>query len=623
MNKEAIDLLIRQRPNLKNSRSKLEAMQPGFYCFHRSFGLGLIKDFDEKENKLIIDFEDGRTGHAMDPGFCVQKLEILQPGNIIVQHRENPEKVEEAIKKSPTDIIVSILGHCDGHAAATSEIEKTLLLLIGADRYKKWWTATKKLLVKDPRVAVPAKKTDPYVLRDEPVKAEEEILEEFFSIQAPKKQILLAEKLLALSISHDELQDHLPDILQTLTKGLQESKILNPGERLQGLWVRNDLARFIHEDVETLTPTSSSILEDIRDFSKLAAQIPPTYYKRFLDLIFRTYPENWEKIVFDLLRGSSGKFTTECINFLIENDLEEELDDTLHRWLEEQIIKGPLLLWILKNRHSRKFATLLSKLISPRLFNAIFYAIDHEALQNASARRIPLADILSEDAELISELLSQASQETAKDLATTLILNQGFEDLTKKSLLARFIRLFPGVQNLVSGSRDGSEEYSKSEGLVVSKESLEARKKEYETLLTEKIPENKKAIATAREHGDLKENSEYKMARQDQDMLLARKSQLEIDLTLARVSDFSDAPAEIVGIGNVVELTEGSTGNKVTYSILGAWDSLPEKNILSYKTPLGQSLISKKEGDAVKTVIDDTEEVWTINRISRWVDLQK
>ena len=623
MNKEAIDLLIRQQPKLKSSRSKLEAMQPGYYCIHRSWGLGQIKDYDEKENKLIIDFEEYKTGHAMDPAFCVDKLEILQPDNIIVRHREDPELVGEILKKKPTDIIVDILGSSEKGAAPTSEIEKILQRLLGQDKYKKWWTATKKLLIKDPRIAVPGKKTEPYILRAEPVKAEEEILEEFFSIQAPKKQILLAEKLLALSITHEELKDHLHDILQTLTKGLQESKILNQGERLQGLWVRNDLARFIHEDVENLTPTSSSILEDVRDFSSLAAQIPPTYFKRFLDLIFRTYTERWEKITFDLLKSSSGKFTTECINFLIENGLEEDLDHILHRWLEEQIIKGPLLLWILKNRHSRKYTRMLSKLISPRLFNAIFYAIDYEALHSAGTRRIPLSDILSDDTELISELLSQATQETAQDLATTLLLNQGFEDLTKKSLLARFIRLFPNVQSLVSGPRDESEEIDKSELLIVSKESHEAYKKDYEILLTEKIPENKKAIALAREHGDLKENAEYKMARQDQDTLLARKAHLERDLTLASVSDFKDAPSDVVGVGNVVTLIEGSTGNSVTYSILGAWDSHPEENILSYKTPLGQSLISKKEGDVVKTVIDDTEELWTIQKISRWVDLQK
>ena len=58
------------------------------------------------------------------------------------------------------------------------------------------------------------------------------------------------------------------------------------------------------------------------------------------------------------------------------------------------------------------------------------------------------------------------------------------------------------------------------------------------------------------------------------------------------------------------------------YSILGAWDSKPEENILSYKTPIGQSLLAQKVGSTVKTVIDETEEEWTIQSISRWVDLQ-
>ena len=115
----------------------------------------------------------------------------------------------------------------------------------------------------------------------------------------------------------------------------------------------------------------------------------------------------------------------------------------------------------------------------------------------------------------------------------------------------------------------------------------------------------------------------FQMARQDQDTLLARKSHLEQELRQARVTDFGDAPTDTIAIGNVVELEVGSTGKTVTYYILGAWDSIPEENVLSYKTPLGQSLISKKVGNTVTTVIDDTEETWTIKSISRWVELQK
>ena len=100
-------------------------------------------------------------------------------------------------------------------------------------------------------------------------------------------------------------------------------------------------------------------------------------------------------------------------------------------------------------------AKLLHDLVTPRLLGAIFFAIDYEALQATTARRIPLADILSEDADLIPDLLATADPETARDLANTLLLNQGFEELTKKALLARFIKIFPKIQSLVAADAAG------------------------------------------------------------------------------------------------------------------------------------------------------------------------
>ncbi|HAY99586.1 MAG TPA: transcription elongation factor GreAB, partial [Opitutae bacterium] len=253
----------------------------------------------------------------------------------------------------------------------------------------------------------------------------------------------------------------------------------------------------------------------------------------------------------------------------------------------------------------------------PRLLAAMFYAIDYEALQNASTRRIPLADLLSDDTTLIPDLLSTANVETANDLAQTLLLNQGFEDLTKKSLLARFIKQFPSVQSLLAGQ---AAETSEEEALIVSQESFNAAKSEYEELISKKIPENKLAIQVARDHGDLKENSEYKMARQDQDLLLSRKNELEVDLSRARVTDFTDATVENVSIGSIVELKEGSSGNTQRYSILGAWDSDPDNDVLSYKTPLAQALLGKEPGATVTTKIGGNEEQWTVLSIARWVD---
>lgn len=619
MNKEEIDALIEKNPKLAASRATLEAMAPGNYCLHRSWGFGKIVDYDPVEAKIIIDFEDGKTGHAMAPAFCVDKLDVLKPDDILVRSRTEADLINQMIKQQPADLMCEIIAAADGQAMSTPEIERALARVIGPIKYKKWWTATKKVLVKDPRIGVPIKKSDPYIFRDEPVKPEEEILEQFQATKNPKQKILLGEKLYALSENISVVREEMPQILAELTDAIRNAKSLRQADRLHGVWVRNNLARDLHEEVEALEPSSASILDATNDYSELAAELPALYFKRYLDLILRTYPDKWQPMIEDLLRHSSGKFTSECINFMLEHDQTERISYCLDRWLNEQTIKGPLLFWVVKNRNSKKYSAIINPLVTPRLLAAMFYAIDYEALQNASTRRIPLGDLLSDDSELIPNLLADANVETARDLAQTLLLNQGFEELTKKSLLARFIKKFPTVQSLLAGQ---ASESSEEDALIVSQDSFNLAKAEYEELIATKIPENKQAIVTAREHGDLKENSEYKMARQDQDILLSRKNQLEVDLSRARITDFSDVTSENVGIGSFVELKQGSTGKTYGYAILGAWDSDPANDILSYKTPLAQQLLGSEVGAIVSTNIAGNEETWTILRISRWLDKQ-
>jgi transcription elongation factor GreA len=194
------------------------------------------------------------------------------------------------------------------------------------------------------------------------------------------------------------------------------------------------------------------------------------------------------------------------------------------------------------------------------------------------------------------------------------MLNQGFEELTKKSLLARFIKIFPKIQSLVAADAE-----SKEEQLLVSRSSFERKREEYETIVGKKIPENSKAIASAREHGDLKENSEYKMAKQDQQVLMAQKTHLERDLGRARVSDFSEATTDQVSVGTVVEVRNAG-GGATTYTILGAWDGDPDNHVISYKTPLGAALLGKKPGDTVKVKAGGAEDEYTIVNIYRYAD---
>ena len=619
MNNEAIDSLIAENPKLSDDRKALEAMQPGSHCIHRSWGLGQIQGYDEAHGKLLIDFEEGdMKGHAMDPVFCIGKLEVLSPEHALSRSRSDSEAIQTMVKKDSVGLVIEILSSCEDFCASTREIERILLYMLGPVKAKKWWTNVKKQLVKDPRVAVPNKNSDLYVLRDEPLKPEEEILQEFQEAQTSKEKILLAEKLLDISSDKLELKKDLPKVLSSLTQAIIEAKRLTLAERLYGVWIRNNLARDIEENIEELEPTSASVLAEVDDLAELGDEVPVKFQSRFLHLLERVFPEDWKEKIIAIFRRSNGKITAECAHFLVDREVPKKLVGALTGWLDEQQIRSPVLLWMIKNRSSKKFEALLSPLMTPRLLTPIFSAIDHEALHNPGIRRLPLAEILLDDEALMPDLLSQADLETAKDLAQTLILNQGFEDLSKKSLLARFIKRFPEVQKLLDN--DDSGETMEDETLLVSQESFEKRQDDLRVLVSEKIPNNSEAIGKALEHGDLRENAEYHMAKDDQKVLMARRSEIELELAKAQVTDFSDTSTDQVGIGSAVELFDEISKEKRTYFILGAWDGDPDRNILSYKTPLGQSLLQKTVGDVVETEIDEEKQSWKIMKLSRWID---
>ncbi len=611
MNSEAVSALVAKNPSLKAAKAKLEAMEPGSYCIHRSWGFGLIKAYDEASQKLTIDFAE-KKGHPMDPAFCISTMEVLPANHILVRKQTDAAKVADLVEKNPAQLVVETLASYPNSATTAIDLEITLAQLLGEEKFKKWWSTAKKAIAKDPRIAVPAKKTECYFVRETPVSAEDEITEAFNGTRSARRRIALAEKLIAAT-DKKNIKADLKAILAGVSEAVKESNQLDAAERLYGAAVRDDLARLAGVEVAAMDPSQVSLIANPRDLVAISEKIPVQFQGRFLDLTKEAHPIEFRDLVFTLLKTSQGKFTTECINFLVDNGYADDLASTLRRWQVEQNLRAPVLLWVVKNRHSKKFAKLLNELITPRLLGAIFFAIDYEALQAASARRIPLADILSEDTDLIADLLSTADPETARDLANTLMLNQGFEELTKKSLLARFIKIFPNIQSLVASDAEGKEEQ-----LLVSRASYDRKREEYDTIVSKKIPENSKAIAAAREHGDLKENSEYKMAKQDQQVLMAQKTLLEKDLGRARVTDFKEATIEQVSVGSIAEVRDLKTGKTTAYTVLGAWDSDPDNQVIAYKTPLGLAILGKKPGDQVKVKIGSTEENYQIVSISRY-----
>lgn len=109
-----------------------------------------------------------------------------------------------------------------------------------------------------------------------------------------------------------------------------------------------------------------------------------------------------------------------------------------------------------------------------------------------------------------------------------------------------------------------------------------------------------KAIAAAREHGDLSENAEYHAARERQGFIEGRVMELEDKLARAEIIDISRQTGSKVMFGAHVKLVDEETEEEITYQIVGPEEAEIQKGLLSINAPLAQALIGKEAGDSVE-----------------------
>lgn len=107
-----------------------------------------------------------------------------------------------------------------------------------------------------------------------------------------------------------------------------------------------------------------------------------------------------------------------------------------------------------------------------------------------------------------------------------------------------------------------------------------------------------KAIAEAREHGDLSENAEYHSAREKQSHIEGRIKELEAIISKAEVIDVKKLSGNIK-FGATVELVDEETDAEKTYQIVGEFEANIEKGLLNINSPIARALIGKEEGDSV------------------------
>ncbi|HIC84909.1 MAG TPA: transcription elongation factor GreA [Desulfobacterales bacterium] len=143
------------------------------------------------------------------------------------------------------------------------------------------------------------------------------------------------------------------------------------------------------------------------------------------------------------------------------------------------------------------------------------------------------------------------------------------------------------------------------EKIPITRKGLDNLRQQLEHLVNVERPKNIKAIEEARSHGDLSENAEYHAAKERQSFLEGKINELQTVINQSEVIEIDEGPSDTVVFGRTVLLYNVQTEEEVEYQLVGPYESAPEKGKISVTSPLGQALIGREVGDAVKVKTPD------------------
>jgi transcription elongation GreA/GreB family factor len=556
------------------------------FCMHRSWGFGRIRSVDTVFARFTIDFTN-KEGHTMDLAFAAESLKPINKDHILARKASDLEGMRQLAATNHLELVKLVLKSFGGKAAV-DQIQQVLVPDVIRDDWKKWWDAAKRELKKDGHFQVPVKKTDPLIYQEKEVSLQTRLMADFQAAKGLKARVAVAGELLKNAADLADLKGAATEAIGSLNSEIGSYQRTQPAVALEAVFSRDDLRQASGLPPEEGELQATAIWSQDVKLGQVMEQLPAAKHRRALESFKAANPDSWHEVLRNTLNLVPSKLCREFASLLIHESKMEQLKETVARLISQHMANSEMLLWLARDRND-SFADILG----PEVFRAMLTAMERDQFNEKRSNR--LRDFILDDQELLVELIGSADFEVIKDLTRALQLSPSFDDMDKRSLLARIVKSYPAIQSLITGDQPKQES-----NLVVSWESLEKRKDEYHELVEKKIPANSKEIAIARSYGDLRENHEYKAAKEMQKLLMKRKGELETQLVRARGTDFSNSRTDIVSIGTIIRATDLEANKEEEFTILGAWDSDPEKGIVSYLSPVAQALVGHRIGEQVE-----------------------
>ena len=532
----------------------LLAFQRGDIVEMTGRGVGRIAEVNMPLQTFKVDLEKA-NGVAVGFRAAGKMLTLLPPEHVLRRKLEEPEEL--AAMKPPALLELTLKSY--DRPLTGAEVRAIVVGIIPARRWSSWWTSARKQA--QVLSSGGSRQTYRWV---EATDAESSLWQEFEQA-TPRARIGLLRRAANQS---QELRDRMAAFLDDLGQGLAR------GQPALAFEIRCALERFGAEP----TWPAEELLASLKDPLNFFASIDPRGPR---EQAYRVLPDcrsDWRDVLEKRFLLETDTKAIGTIAELIDEELlrrcaaraqvQPHRTPAAFTWLAEGAATDPAL------RDGRQ----------NRLLNLLIQALRNEAFAPFRLRLKALFD----SGGTVPKLLPELTLEEARQ-AEVSIRHAALEDYRREPLLTALHLKFP---DLLADQDDDDDLYALPASIAAKRERLRE-------LVEEELPANRKAIEEARALGDLRENFEYKSARQRHEYLTSLATELQQDLQRSTPIDLAAAACDQLRIGNQAIL-ESESGAQRTLAILGPWESAPERGIISYESDLALKLLGSEPGAEVE-----------------------
>ena len=579
----------------------------GNFVCHRSWGVGLISSIEGDE--ITIDFARKRA-HKMSLKMAVSALSSLTRDHIwVLRTIWSKAKLHDKVKEDTKWALATVI-RSHNNAANMKMIKAEIAPgILTAGEWSSWSTEARKILKTDPDFGNHPNMLDHYVVRENPISYEEKTFNRFSAEKDFFGRLKTIQEFLANADPESEFFGEMFDYFASFLKSFSVvNEVVMASFLLVQIIVRQ--YPFLNPGIEL---DFQELYEQIEDPEAIFAKIDDSDLKHEFLKQLQSVPD-WPDIYVALFPSYLNKY---IIEELEAGKHAEQLELLVLRMAENYREYREGFVWLARNVDRpwlAKFSIQYEKILIGMIH---LLDISYREIENrrdvSDNRRLnrQIQTYLFKDDEL-SLYLDDADEDSINRIYT---LVEDVKELDRSIALEfrqKITDRFPDFK-FYSG-RPVAE--SVSMGLLVTASSYERHRQELQHILDVEVPQNSKDIGAAIEMGDLRENAEYKAAKEKQDMLNSTVAKLKDEIDRAKIFDEKDIDSSKVSFGTKVSLVNRETDGDEVYTILGPWESNPSDNIISYLSPFGNALWNHAPGDELEFEINDRKYEYTINEIT-------